>query len=98
MARGLFRPIYQTGNELHFYLDEQRMAARSGETVASAVLRERPVLGCSEFDRSARAGFCLMGACQDCTLWTEAGERLRACTTFVEDGARLFTSSLLARP
>lgn len=98
MANGLFRPIYQTGTELHFYLDEQRIMARTGETVASAVLRERPALGRSEFDHSARAGFCLMGACQDCTLWTEAGERLRACTTSVQDGTRLFTSSALARP
>ena len=40
----------------------------------------------SEFGDGARAGFCLMGACQDCWVWMADGGRLRACTTPVVDG------------
>ena len=31
----------------------------------------------------------MMGACQDCWVATESGERLRACATFIEEGMRL---------
>ena len=34
-----------------------------------------------EFSDEARAGFCLMGACQDCWVWLADGRRVRACTT-----------------
>jgi len=97
MSRSVFHPLFQTGDDVRFLLDDQALSARTGETLASAVLRQRPALGRSEFDASARAGFCLMGACQDCTLWLEGGQRVRACTTPVKDGVRLFTSPVLAR-
>jgi hypothetical protein len=32
-----------------------------------------------------------MGACQDCWVSSESGERFRACTTFAEPGMRLVT-------
>lgn len=98
MPSSIFHPLFQASDDVQFHLDDQAMSARTGETVASAVLRQRPALGRSEFDARARAGFCLMGACQDCTLWSEGGQRVRACTTPVQDGVRLFTSSALARP
>jgi NADH dehydrogenase/NADH:ubiquinone oxidoreductase subunit G len=46
----------------------------------------------SEFGDETRAGFCLMGACQDCWVWTETGERLRACTTEVREGMQIVTT------
>ena len=45
----------------------------------------------SEFGDGPRAGFCLMGACQDCWVWTESGERLRACSTPVGEGMAVLT-------
>ncbi len=45
----------------------------------------------SEFGDGPRAGFCLMGACQDCWVWTPAGERLRACSTPAEAGMDVLT-------
>ncbi len=45
----------------------------------------------SEFGDGHRAGFCLMGACQDCWVWTEEGTRLRACSTPVIEGMRIRT-------
>jgi hypothetical protein len=35
-----------------------------------------------------------MGACQDCWVWTEAGERLRACSTPVRAGMAVLTRPL----
>ena len=32
-----------------------------------------------------------MGACQDCWVWTESGERLRACSTPVQEGMAVLT-------
>jgi predicted molibdopterin-dependent oxidoreductase YjgC len=46
----------------------------------------------SEFGDGPRAGFCLMGACQDCWVWTPEGQRLRACSTTVEPGMRVLTT------
>jgi aerobic-type carbon monoxide dehydrogenase small subunit (CoxS/CutS family) len=38
-----------------------------------------------------RAGFCLMGACQDCWVWLADGSRLRACTTLLAEGMQVRT-------
>jgi hypothetical protein len=32
-----------------------------------------------------------MGACQECWVWTEAGERLRACSTPAMAGMKIVT-------
>jgi aerobic-type carbon monoxide dehydrogenase small subunit (CoxS/CutS family) len=40
----------------------------------------------SDFSAERRAGFCLMGACQDCWVRLEDGRRVRACSTLLEDG------------
>jgi hypothetical protein len=45
----------------------------------------------SEFGDGPRAGFCLMGACQDCWVWTPDGDRLRACSTVAEAGMSVLT-------
>jgi hypothetical protein len=57
------------------------------------VLTQAAQLRRSEFSGEPRAGFCLMGACQDCWMTTESGERLRACGTFIEEGMRLVTGA-----
>ena len=71
------------------YFDNSPIRAFRGETVISALLRQQSHLSYSEFDGAPRAGFCLMGACQDCSVWTEEGKRLRACRALVEDNQRL---------
>lgn len=76
---------------LVIYFDGAPIHAWHGETVISALLRHQHHLSYSEFDGAARAGFCLMGACQDCSVWTDEGRRLRACRTPVEDNQRLLS-------
>jgi hypothetical protein len=72
-------------------------AAREGDTLLTAILTDDGSLRRSEFGDGDRAGFCLMGACQDCWVWTEAGERLRACTTAVTEDLRILTKAPEAR-
>jgi len=74
-----------------FELDGRTCTALEGDTVLTAVLTNGAKLRESEFGGAARAGFCLMGACQDCWVRLADGERLRACTTFVEPGMRVRT-------
>ncbi|MER8749171.1 (2Fe-2S)-binding protein [Mesorhizobium sp. M1050] len=77
---------------VHFFLDGQIDSALVGDTVLTAMLASGHALRMSEFGPEPRAGFCLMGACQDCWIWQEEGPRLRACTTLIAEGMRLRTT------
>jgi len=79
--------------QLRFLLDGKECEALAGDTVLTAMLVEGQALRSSEFEPEPRAGFCLMGACQDCWVWQEAGPRLRACSTPVTEGMRLRTTA-----
>ena len=72
-------------------VDDVAITALEGDTVMVAVLSSGRTLRQSEFEDSDRAGFCLMGACQDCWMWTTDGARMRACTTTVSAGMELKT-------
>jgi len=76
---------------VHFYIDGAPAQALHGDTLLVAIMGAARTLRSSEFDEGRRAGFCLMGACQDCWVWTEDGARLRACSTEVRDGLRIVT-------
>ena len=74
---------------LPFHFDGRALSGLAGDTVLTAVLASVPDLRAAEFGPERRAGFCLMGACQDCWLWQENGPRLRACSTPLRAGMRL---------
>ncbi|MGN6667647.1 MAG: (2Fe-2S)-binding protein [Trinickia sp.] len=76
-----------------FTLDGVPTSALEGDTVLTAILTQRPCLRVSDFTREPRAGFCLIGACQDCWIGTEDGARVRACSTTIEPGMRLLTKA-----
>ena len=78
---------------VRFTLDGRACTALAGDTVLTAVLTNGSQLRRTEFSGAPRAGFCLMGACQDCWVSTETGERLRACGSFIEDGMRLLSGA-----
>ena len=56
---------------LHFVLNGAPATALQGDTVLTAVLTQSKQLRTNEFAHTPRAGFCLMGACQDC--WVTLG-------------------------
>ncbi|WP_417727775.1 (2Fe-2S)-binding protein [Roseovarius sp.] len=72
-----------------FHFDGKIMDAKQGDTVLTAILMSGRFLRPSDSGPEQRAGFCLMGACQDCWIWQEEGPRLRACTTEIIEGMRL---------
>ncbi|KPB55405.1 MULTISPECIES: (2Fe-2S)-binding protein [Pseudomonas syringae group] len=73
-------------------VDGASIEALQGDTLMVALLTRTAALRQSEFDAGRRAGFCLMGACQDCWVWTRSGERLRACSSEVRDGLDIVTT------
>lgn len=73
-------------------VDGAPIEALQGDTLMVALLTRKATLRQSEFDPERRAGFCLMGACQDCWVWTRSGERLRACSNEVRDGLDIVTT------
>jgi len=82
-----FVRLAETGRaELVYELDGEPATALAGDTVMTAILTRRGHLRLSEFGDGARAGFCLMGACQDCWVTLGDGRRVRACSTLVSAG------------
>ena len=74
-------------------IDGQSATALAGDTVLVALLTQGRRVRDSEFGDGPRAGFCLMGACQDCWVDSESGERYRACSTLLMPGMRLLTQA-----
>ena len=72
-------------------VDGESVAALAGDTVLTALLVHGRSLRDSEFGDGPRAGFCLMGACQDCWVTVDGGRRTPACTTLAADGMTVET-------
>ena len=72
-------------------IDGESAHALAGDTLLVALLTHGRRVRDSEFGDGPRAGFCLMGACQDCWVWRDSGERLRACSTPAQEGMQLRT-------
>jgi D-hydroxyproline dehydrogenase subunit gamma len=78
--------------QIRVWIDGRPARALEGDTLLVALLSNTSHLRHSEFSDGVRSGFCLMGACQDCWVRDEQGQRLRACSTPARDGMRILTS------
>lgn len=97
MTAGRFIRLAETERvPVRLVADGRPVVALEGDTLLVALLDNVGHLRHSEFGGGMRSGFCLMGACQDCWVRTEDGERLRACTTVVREGLRVSTQPLEA--
>ena len=74
-----------------FVLNGEIATGLAGDTVLTAILTQTHQLRRHEFGQGPRAGFCLMGACQDCWVRVEGGARLRACATPLTPGLSVYT-------
>jgi predicted molibdopterin-dependent oxidoreductase YjgC len=86
----LTRLVDQDREAVRFSVDGAELAAKRGDTLLTAMLAAG--LGhvrSSEFGDGGRAGFCWMGACQDCWVVVEGIGVARACTTPVAAGMRV---------
>lgn len=87
-----FVRLAETGRTpVRIRIDGVEVDALEGDTVSVAVLSNLDYLRSTEFGHEKRAGFCMMGTCQDCWVWTADGHRLRACTTTVSAGLDIST-------
>lgn len=92
---GQFRRLAETGRaRLAITIDGEPVEALAGDTVLTALLAHGRRVRVAEFGGQPRAGFCLMGACQDCWVRLADGRRLRACTSFAEAGMALETTGM----
>jgi predicted molibdopterin-dependent oxidoreductase YjgC len=92
-AGGQFvRAVPRYGTPLRLTLDGASIEACPGDSLITVMLTRGRVLRRLEFDDSPRAGFCLMGACQDCWVWIGTDRRVRACTTLAAAGMSVWTS------
>jgi NADH dehydrogenase/NADH:ubiquinone oxidoreductase subunit G len=92
MTGGRFVRLAETDRRaMTIVVDGEPVRAFEGDTLLVAMLSAMGHLRTSEFGDGRRAGFCLMGACQDCWVWSAKGDRLRACSTSVVDGMAIST-------
>jgi len=89
----LHRVAESDRTKVDFTLDGQPVSALAGDTLLTAILTQRGQLRNNEFSGEPRAGFCMMGACQDCWVQTTHGERLRGCSTLLTPGMDLLTGN-----
>jgi predicted molibdopterin-dependent oxidoreductase YjgC len=81
------RLLDQNRPMLDFSLDGEAVQARAGDTLLTAILASGAGhVRQSEFGDGPRAGFCWMGACQDCFVLVEGMGTRRACGTLVTAG------------
>ncbi len=93
-ATSRFVRLGETGRTaVDFFIDGRRVSALQGDTLLTAMLQHGDHVRRSEFGGEKRAGFCMMGACQDCWVWTADGGRLRACSTEVLEGMAVSTNA-----
>jgi predicted molibdopterin-dependent oxidoreductase YjgC len=86
----LTRLLDQDRARLAFTVDGLAAEARQGDTLLTAMLADGlDHIRTSEFGDGRRAGFCWMGACQDCWVLVEGRGVVRACTTLVEAGMQV---------
>jgi len=78
---------------VEFFIDGRAATGLEGDMLLVAILNQAEALRHSEFGDGPRAGFCLMGACQDCWVRLENGTSARACTTPVDAGMRVLTKA-----
>ncbi|KQU90384.1 (2Fe-2S)-binding protein [Ensifer sp. T173] len=93
--QALFKRRYRRDEEaIPFLLNGLPEIGRRGDTVMTAILSLGSSLRRTEFTGENRAGFCLIGACQDCFVMTADGSRVRACSTALKPGMAFFTTTM----
>jgi predicted molibdopterin-dependent oxidoreductase YjgC len=77
---------------LEFFLNDQKVFAPQGTTVAAMVLAQGlRVTRTTAVSGSPRTPFCMMGVCYDCVMIIDGKANQRACVTYVKQGMRVAT-------
>jgi sarcosine oxidase subunit alpha len=88
----MFKRLADAGTAVALTVDGKPVPARSGDTVAAALLsagidhcRTTPVTG------APRAPYCLMGVCFDCLVTIDGVGSRQACLVPVQEGMKVET-------
>jgi predicted molibdopterin-dependent oxidoreductase YjgC len=88
----MFKRLGEPGGTITIEIDGKAVRARSGDTVAAAMLaagidhcRTTPVSG------EPRAPYCLMGVCFECLVTVDGVGSRQGCLVPVRDGMRVET-------
>ena len=88
----MFKRLAEVGAPVAITVDGKAISARTGDTVAAALLlagidhcRTTPVTG------APRAPYCLMGVCFDCLVTVDGVGSRQGCLVSVRDGMTIGT-------
>ena len=87
------RVVRWTSPTITISIDGEIVEVPKGQSILVSVLSHRATLRTQMVSSEPRAGFCLMGACQECWMWLDDGRRVRACTTTVDAGMTVCTTA-----
>ncbi len=77
-------------------VDGERLPARAGESITSAMLAAgRPLVSRSSKYHRPRGPFCLSASCASCMVRVDGEPNMRACETPCRDGLRVETQNVL---
>lgn len=79
------------GKEVTILIDEIKVSAFEGESVASVMMLEDKVAMRTTTDGQPRGVFCGMGVCFDCLVVIDDIPNTRACMTWVKEGMTVKT-------
>ena len=83
------RVARRNGQSVTLSFDGMPIRAIAGDSILAALLESGAFVRRLEFGAEPRAGFCLMGACQDCWVTVDGQGRRRACGTLVAPGMQV---------
>lgn len=86
-----FVRLHEPEETIGFFIDGSPAQAQKGDTILSALVAAGHTIRPGDFAADAHSGFCMMGACQECTAELADGRRVRACATAVEPGMNVLT-------
>ena len=85
-------PKIERGKKIQVIVDDKRIEAFEGETVAAALLTAGiTTFRHSQKNKEPRGLYCGMGICYECLVTINGVHAQRACITTIEDGMRIET-------
>ncbi|WP_137391113.1 (2Fe-2S)-binding protein [Rhodoligotrophos defluvii] len=93
MEARFLRLAEQNRRPVRLIIDGAEVQALEGDMLLTVLMLNIGFARLSDFGDGKRAGFCFMGACQDCWVWTREGERLRSCSVPVAEGMEICTTA-----
>ncbi|PKN85975.1 MAG: hypothetical protein CVU46_09320 [Chloroflexi bacterium HGW-Chloroflexi-8] len=85
-------PKIERGKKIQVIVDDKRIEAFEGETVAAALLTAGiTTFRHSQKNKEPRGLYCGMGICYECLVTINGVHAQRACITTIKDGMRIET-------